>query len=272
MDLIFNISEIAIITGDNIYKTKRDYLIDFWKKYDKNDYEKYVKITKFIKETDKDIVKKISVKNNIDNIEKDLLLCSKTKNINDMNQIKQSILDKINILPENEKKEITKSINNIANTNFGIKNENDITKIYENITGNTIVKDNKYIKKIIYENDKFNIIIGGKIDGINYETGSIIEIKNRMNKLFYNLREYEKVQIMCYIYLFESLKGDLVEAFKRKDNTTINIIQVDFDQNYMNNIILKLILFSNYFYDFISNNDMKINLLKNSHEIIFFNE
>ena len=64
MDLLFNISEIAIITGDNIYKTKRDYLIDFWKKYDKNDYEKYVNLTEFIKEDDKDIVQKISVKNN----------------------------------------------------------------------------------------------------------------------------------------------------------------------------------------------------------------
>ena len=269
MDLLFNISEIAIITGDNIYKTKRDYLIDFWKKYDKNDYEKYVNLTEFIKEDDKVIVQKISVKNNIDNIDKDLLLCSKTKNIDDMNKIKKNILEKINFLPENEKKEITKSINNIANTNFGIKNENDITKIYEQKTGNSIIKDNKYIKKIIYESYKFNIIIGGKIDGINLETGSIIEIKNRINKLFYTLREYEKVQIMCYIFLFNTNKGDLVEAFKKKNNTTINIIQVDFDQNYMNNIITKLISFSDYFYNFINNNDMKINLLKNSDEICF---
>jgi hypothetical protein len=135
--------------------------------------------------------------------------------------------------------------------------------------GNTIVKEKKYKKRIIYESTKFNIIIGGKIDGINLETGSIIEIKNRINKLFYTLREYEKVQIMCYIYLFESVKGDLVEAFKKKDNTAINIIQVDFDQNYMDNIICKLILFSNYFCDFINDNDMKINLLKNSDEIYF---
>ena len=269
MDLLFNISEIAIITGDNIYKTKRDYLIDFWKKYDKNDYEKYVNLTEFIKEDDKDIVQKISVKNNINNIDKDLLLCSKTKNIDDMNKIKKNILDKINILPENEKKEITKSINNITNTNFGIKNENDITKIYEQKTGNSIIKDNKYKKIVLYESDKFNIIIGGKIDGINLQTGSIIEIKNRVNKLFYTLREYEKVQIMCYIFLFNSNKGHLVEAFKKKDNTTINIIEVDFDQNYMDNIICKLILFSDYFSKFINNNDMKINLLKNSDEIIF---
>ena len=32
MELLLNISEIAIITGDNKFKSKREYLIDFWKK------------------------------------------------------------------------------------------------------------------------------------------------------------------------------------------------------------------------------------------------
>lgn len=35
MELLFNISDIAIVTGDNQYKTKRDYLIDFGKKMQK---------------------------------------------------------------------------------------------------------------------------------------------------------------------------------------------------------------------------------------------
>jgi hypothetical protein len=66
MMFLLNISEIAIITGDNPYKTKRDYLIDFWKKNNKDDYEKYVHLIGYIKENDEDIVKRISNKNNID--------------------------------------------------------------------------------------------------------------------------------------------------------------------------------------------------------------
>lgn len=268
MNLLFNISEIAIITGDNIYKTKRDYLIEFWRKYDKKDYEEYVNMTQFVKEDDKEIIKKICEKNNI-NVEKDLKSCLKTKNINDMNDIKKNILGKMDNLSENEKKEITKSINNVTNTNFGIKNENDITKIYEKMTGNNIIKDDIYHKMVIFENDKFKIWIGGKIDGINNENGHIIEIKNRVNKLFYTLRSYEKVQIMCYMFLFGSSKGHLVEAYKKKDNTNINIIEVDFNEVYMNNIINKLILFSNFFVKFFNNSDMKMNLLKNMDEINF---
>ena len=47
-----------------------------------------------------------------------------------------------------------------------------------------IVKDDKYRKKIIFVSpeNNYNISIGGKIDGINVDDGSIIEIKNRMNK------------------------------------------------------------------------------------------
>lgn len=269
MDILFNISEIAIITGDNKFKSKRDYLIDFWKKYDKDDYEKYIKLTEFTKETDKEIIKKISNKNNIVNIEKDLYTCSKTKNISDMNEIKKNIFNKLSDLSENEKKEITKSINNITNTNFGIKNENDITKLYENMTGNIIIKDNKYRKTSVHKNNKYNIIIGGKIDGINNNNGSIIEIKNRVYKLFYTLKEYEKVQIMCYMFLFNSNKGHLVEAYKKKDGSLINIIEVDFDQLYMNNIIDKLILFCDFFINFIIDTNAKINILKNIEEINF---
>ena len=56
MELIINISQIAIITGDNQYKTKRDFLIEFWQKYDKKDYEKFSKSLGFIKESDKEII------------------------------------------------------------------------------------------------------------------------------------------------------------------------------------------------------------------------
>ena len=52
MELLINISEIAIITGDNKFKSKREYLIDFWKKNFKSDFEKYKKLTEFVKETD----------------------------------------------------------------------------------------------------------------------------------------------------------------------------------------------------------------------------
>lgn len=268
MDLIINISEIAIITGDNKYKTKREYLIDFWKKNVKDDFNKYKEITSFIKETDDDVIKKISNNNNID-LSNELKNCIKSKNTNDLNTLKTVIFEKIGNLKEEDKKELTKSITNLTNTKFGIKNENDVTKIYENMTGKKIVKDNKYHKIKLFQIDDLNIYIGGKIDGISSDSSTIIEVKNRVHKLFYDLRNYEKVQIMSYMYLFSIFKSHLVEAHKKKDETNINIIEVLFDKTYMDYIINKIVIFIRFFSIFINDHESKINLLKNNIEIDF---
>ena len=268
LNLLINVSEIAIITGDNNFKSKREYLIDVWKKNEKDDYNKYIKLTNFSKETDEIKIKNISLKNNI-NIEDEIKKCSFTNNINDMDKLKKQIFSKVENLSEADKNEITKSITNVTNTKFGIKNEFDVCKLYENLTKSSIIKDNKYKIKKIFDTDQFSVSIGGKIDGINLKTGSVIEIKNRMHKLFYKLRDYEKVQIMAYLYLHESENGHLVEAFKKKEGVDINIIDVPYDDIYINNILDKIKLFSISYFNFIQNHDAKIELLKNNIEIDF---
>jgi hypothetical protein len=270
MNLLINISQIAIITGDNPYKTKKDFLIEYWEKYNKKDYDECSKESKFIKLDDNDIIQNISKKNKID-INDDIKKCMKTKNTEELNNLKRKMNDKIKDLSNYEKKEITKSLNNITNTNFGTRNETDVTKIYELITNSIIIKDDKYKIKSIIKNDTFSIRIGGKIDGINKDNNCIIEVKNRVNRLFYSLKDYEKVQIMCYIYLFEEKKGHLVEALKKKESCTINIIEVLYDEKYMNYIIEKLNNFGIYFYKFMNDKNLRLNILnmKNIEDIRF---
>ena len=270
MNLLLNISEIAIITGDNQYKKKGEYLISVWQKNHKEDYKNFKNKTNFVKENDLDIIKKISNKNNLD-ISKEIQIASKSNNTKDLKNLKKKILDKIEKLPEIDKKEITKSITNVTNTNFGIKNEDDITKIYERMTGSTIIKDDKFHTKHVITIDEFdlNIHLGGKIDGINEKNGHIIEVKNRIYKLFYHLRSYEKVQIMSYMYIFGSSNAHLVEAFRKIDDTEINIIEISYDEEYMNRILNKINNFGIFYYKFLNDEQQKINLLNNSDSFTF---
>ena len=270
MDLLINISQIAIITGDNPYKTKKDFLIEYWEKYDKRDYDECKKETNYVKHDDNMVIQNISKKNKLD-INIDIKKCMETKNTEDLNKLKKKINDKCNDLSESEKKDISKSLNNITNTNFGIRNEKDITKIYESMTNSTIIKDDKYRVKKIIKNDLFSIRIGGKIDGINKEDNTIIEVKNRVNRLFYTLKNYEKVQIMCYIYLFGEKKGHLVEALKKSESSYINIIEVLYDEDYINYIIEKLYNFGYYFYKFMNDKSIRLDMLvsNNTEDIIF---
>ncbi len=268
MNFLINISQIAIITGDNPYKSKRDYLIEYWEKYDKNDYLKFKNKTGFIKMNDQETINSISAKNNI-NINEELKKCSTSSNINDFNETKKELLNKIEQLPENEKREIKKSIDNVTNTNFGTNNETDVCKIYENMTGMEFIKDNFYRKYRIIDTVEVCILIGGKIDGINKSKDTIIEIKNRVNKLFYALREYEKVQIMCYMHIFNVKKGHLVEAYKKKTNVEVNVIEVAYDERYMNDVIAKIYNFCLFFKHFMSNDMLKIQILNSTDEISF---
>ena len=262
--ILINISDISIISGDNPYKSKKDYLLELWQKYfDQDDYSK-----KFIKETDKQIIQKISIHNNID-IEGVLKKSSESRNITELQSVKNDLLSKINDLSIEDKKVITKSLNNITNTTFGTNNENDIAVIYNNMTGHRLIKDNKYKKKSLVKTDNFSFYIGGRIDGLNQNTGSIIEIKNRVHKLFYTLRNYEKTQLMTYLYLFGVAHGELVEAYKKKDNTQINIIHVEYDEIYMKNIINKLLGFIEYFIKFVENEEFRISVLESNDEIEF---
>ena len=268
MNILINISQIAIITGDNPYQSKRDFLINFWEKFDKKDFDEYKEKIKFVKENDIEIINKLSKKNKL-NLENELKNCLESNNINDFKKAKTELLNKVDNLSEKEKNEISNSINNLTNTNFGTKNENDITKIYESMTGKTFIKDNFYKKKCIIKNDLFNIYIGGKIDGIDSDKTHIIEIKNRVKNLFYKLRDYEKVQLMCYLYLYSIEKGHLVEALKNKLNPEINVIELSYDVEYMNYIINKLIIFGNYFVNFMNDDLLKKNILLKKDEISF---
>lgn len=262
MKLVINISQISILTGHNTYQSQRDYLINFWKKTNKDDYEKYKELTNFELKDDKTVFNNISKKHKLD-INDDLYKCFKSTNTAELDKNKQILLSKVDNLNEKEKKEITEAVKNLSNTRFGIKNENDVCKIYEEMNNCVITKDNLFIKKTIYETKKFSIQVGGKIDGINKKDNTIIEIKNRMKKLFYELRGYEKIQLMCYLYLFQSSKGYLVEAYKKNNSTDINIIECIYDETMMNKILKVLKDFGNYYVKFINDHNMKVDLLTN---------
>jgi len=88
--ILFNISNIAILTGDNPYKKRKDYLIEFWEKYEPEDYQKYKNITKFNKYTDSEVIQLIAQKNNIQ-IDKNLNNCLLSADTNQLSDTKKKL-------------------------------------------------------------------------------------------------------------------------------------------------------------------------------------
>lgn len=253
-------SEIAIITGDNKFKNLGEIIFRIWKLNFNKDFLKYEDIFKnnknnFLNTNEK--MDKFIDKYNIDkNIKKQL----DVNNINNLNLEKNNILQKCSIVDDKDRIEFTNILNEYSNTNFGKINENKSLHIYTQLTNEPVIKYDKFTKQIIFNYNDYQWFIGGKIDGI-LKDKSIIEVKNRMHKLFRVLKEYEKIQIYSYMFIFNSKKGYLVETYLKNTQPETNIIDVNFDINYWNSILLKIEKFINIFYKFLNSEELKLKLL-----------
>lgn len=81
------------------------------------------------------------------------------------------------------------------------------------------------------------VYLSGKVDGYDYRSCMVIEIKTRMDRLSKEIREHEKVQILCYMYLSGCTKARFIELFHDESYE----IEYPFDQLLWAEIESKLI-------------------------------
>ena len=127
------------------------------------------------------------------------------------NQIINQTLN-TNNLDNNQKNIVSDYIKSHYYANYGNNREKDICQQYESSHHVMVKKDDIFRKKIIYQNDKYEIYIGGKCDGV-VKDEYLIEIKNRIYKLHGEVKEYEKIQILSYLYIWNLKSAKLIENY-----------------------------------------------------------
>ena len=178
------------------------------------------------------------------------------KNVDKIKENKDQVIKKIDNSCKKEKEILKKNLESFSNTNFGTKKENSVVGLFEEKRGERVIIDTKFYKKLLFNHNNIKWYVGGRVDGY-LEDGTIIEIKNRIYRLFYRLRDYERIQIQTYMYIFDTTKGILVESIRGK----LNIIDVEFNEESYQDIKEKIKSFSNFFNNFISNIQQKTTLL-----------
>lgn len=260
-------SELASLIGLNPYKNCGETIMRIWSINYKNDYLDIKnslsenEITK--NETKDDKFKRISTKykNKTPKLKKTLEQCLKTDNISSMMDKRKEILKECEDMDYKDKKEIEDSIREITNTGFGTKNEGKSIHMYTQLTGDPVIKFDKFVKRILFKSGEYNWFLGGKIDGI-LNDNTIIEIKNRMHKLFYKLRDYEKIQTYSYMFIFRSKKSQIVETFLKGKSPEVNMMDIDFEEKFWDFILNRILIFIEFFNKFINSKERKINFLK----------
>ena len=203
---------------------------------------------KFVKtETDYEKIKRIEKEQNIKINSKINVKSNDTKHLNNK---KSDIIKSINNskLSEKDKLDVKKSIENESNKRYGTIRENFTFNHLINIYGPNITIDKKHKIKLLFDN--FYII--GEIDGL-LNNDTIIEIKNRTNRLFNCIYNYEKVQIIMYMHLCGLKHSKLVENF----NNQINIIDLDMDEDFLKYVLNKIYKFSKFYDELLKNIEIK---------------
>lgn len=197
-------------------------------------------------------------------IETDLV--SKNKNVvNQERSIEENlskVSETVSKIVDPEEQRITKAaLTSAVNKSHGTRTETSAIELYCREFNTHITQPKENILYNILKNSEVTINLIGRIDGIceMSDSFSFIEVKNRTNRLFKMIPEYEEVQVLLYKMMYnhhlnkKCISAELVECYKGK----INAMKCEDLDNSRTNFILHRVLKVVMFIEEILTNDTK---------------
>ncbi len=121
-------------------------------------------------------------------------------------------------LPDEDRRLVNDVLKRNLYTAYGNMNEHRVLTYVRDRLGIKCSEDPTFYKRAQGECKgpwgAFQWYVGGKIDAIDDDRTLLIEIKNRVNRLFYRIPFYETVQVQAYLHLLDLERGVLVECLK----------------------------------------------------------
>lgn len=117
-----------------------------------------------------------------------------------------------------------------AFTSFGTHRESDaLDRIAStNALGVAISRgDGCYRKRYLFTQGRVHVFVGGKVDASTSD-GRFVEVKNRVRRLFGEVRQYERVQALSYGFIGGGVDGWIVECFEGQ----VRSYEVPYDNGY----------------------------------------
>jgi hypothetical protein len=205
-------SEVAAIAGKHPYKPRREALLGVVKRCAPDVYTE----RKF--ESAEDLANKVlersaDLKSHIESIKTTTTDASGVSSA-----LKEATAKLATCIPDASPKEAQAAAEKIRSTVFTSLGTNCETHVYDklpNLLGIEVKKADALLKKQIgvLPRSGIPLWVCGRLDALG-EDGTVIEIKNRVRRLFGTVPEYERIQVLTYLFLTGSQDAFLVEAFK----------------------------------------------------------
>ena len=213
LKVVLKASEIAAILGKNQYKPRQEVLDELWKKYSPETFTGKTK-----RDRAHEIIRSSAVA-------QEVLSCVsqiKAKDSSEVQNIVANVRKHINAdssLTNEQKEEVISHITSNVYTSHGTRAEDKTATKVEADENARLVRDNSFYNYEVCTLGQTKFVITGKIDRIEErDDGSriLVEIKNRTNRLFRRVVEYEMIQVQVYLQMLGLLRARLVEQYNNQ--------------------------------------------------------
>tara|TARA_A100001015_G_C14974723_1_gene706737 strand:+ start:223 stop:1041 length:819 start_codon:yes stop_codon:yes gene_type:complete len=207
------VTEISGLIGRNKYQSCEDIWLRLWKRHHRRDYQETLK--KFRQNRDKsdkikkDIESNRTVMRFIQTAVRKADSESTEKTLNLVDKILQpkGTLTRQRIKYHNE---VMNEVRSKIYRQIGTSKEDAGLKLFAKRKYHTIEKGNTETFTASYD----DFTIRGKIDGFDRVNNRVIEHKQRQKRLFNGIPDYEKVQLMAYMFMTGATSSTLVQTHK----------------------------------------------------------
>lgn len=273
MHIKLSSSQIATLLGRNRYQAYSEAVFNLWVRFFKDDYQNLK--TKLERKrgrqlniafTDGDKIKLACERNNVgedvfQNIMNRVRNGTQSTSHKELNIHIKNLLKMVQELEldNEEASAITEPCQSIMRKSFGRVEHEDIAidKVSEQECV-TVSGSQRKCEKVIASCGDRHYVLVGKVDGIITEMDDeklqhpiVLEIKNRTKELFNEIRDYEKLQMYCYMLLLNYNEVWLTEALKHDNQVDINVIKEPLNQRYMQQMQMELRVFCEFFETFL---------------------
>ena len=232
--VILKASNVAAMIGRHRYKPRQELMDELCKKYAP---------TKFTGKTKEEkAVDTISISESTKNIIENTLKIE-TKNSREVQEIFREASAKINFdskLNQEQKDDVIEHLRSKMYTSHGIRSEDKTSDRVEETENTRLVRDDRFYHLEVCTLDDMKYVVMGKVDRIEEKPdGSrvLVEIKNRTNRLFRSVPDYEFIQIQVYLQMLGLVHARLVEQY---NNQVLSHDITRDEQMWINEIVPKL--------------------------------
>ena len=230
MRVVIKASEVAAICGLNRYKPRSEVFDETWKKYSPETFTGRTKNDRAeaalgaSDEARKVLRSAVNIK---------------AKDSTEVQAIFEDAKAKVNLDPKlsvEQKAEVIEHLRSKVYTSHGTRTEDKTSAKVEADTGAKLIRDNAFYNIDVCTLGDVNFVVTGRIDRIEEQPdGSrvLVEIKNRTNRLFKSVVEYEMVQVQVYLQMLGLVHARLIEQY----NNQVLSHSIDRDEEFWNNII-----------------------------------